>query len=109
MDAERLPVIVGVGQINDRPADPLTGLNPVELMAAALRQSETDAGASLIADADFLGVVKQIAFREIEDVCAPLTQQLGITPAHVMQSDGPNGDSPIMLLNEAALLKHSLL
>ncbi len=102
MQDERLPVIVGVGQINDRPADPLTGLSPVELMAAALRKCEADAGASLIADADFLGVVKQIAWPEIADACAPLAEALGIAPAQVLQTAGPNGDSPIMLLNEAA-------
>lgn len=102
MQDERLPVIVGVGQVNDRPTDPLTGLDPVELMAAALRKCETDAGASLIADADFLGVVKQIAFPAIADACAPLATTLGIAPAQVLQSEGPNGDSPVMLLNEAA-------
>ena len=102
MSDERLPVIVGVGQINDRPADPLSGLDPVELMSAALRKSEADAGAALIADADFLGVVKQIAFPQIADACAPLAEALGIAPTHMLQSEGPNGDSPIMLLNEAA-------
>ena len=38
MDQDRLPVIVGVGQVNDRPADPLSGMDPIELMAAALRR-----------------------------------------------------------------------
>lgn len=102
MDQDRLPVIVGVGQVNDRPADPLAGMDPVELMVAALRKSEDDAGASLIADADFLGVVKQIAFPDIADACEPLAAALGIAPAQMMQSEGPNGDSPILLLNEAA-------
>lgn len=102
MDQDRLPVIVGVGQVNDRPADPLTGMDPIELMAAALRKSEGDAGASLIADADFLGVVMQIAFPDLRQACAPLAAALGIAPAQMVQSEGPNGDSPILLLNEAA-------
>ena len=78
MQDERLPVIVGVGQVNDRPADPLAGLDPVELMAAALRRAEADAGAgagagaSLLADADYLGVVKQIAFPRIDNAAPPL-------------------------------------
>lgn len=99
---ERLPVIVGVGQVNDRPANPVEGRDPVELMAAALEQAERDAGASLLADADYLGVVKQIAFPGIVDACAPLAARLGATPAEMFQSHGPNGDSPVMLLNEAA-------
>ena len=35
-DAERIAVIVGVGQVNDRPADPAQGMEPVALMRAAL-------------------------------------------------------------------------
>lgn len=99
---ERLPVIVGVGQVNDRPANPVDGRDPVELMAAALEQAERDAGASLLADADYLGVVQQISFRDITDAGPPLAARLGATPAHMFQSHGPNGDSPVMLLNEAA-------
>ena len=36
LDPERVPVIVGVGQINDRPEDPEDGLDSLGLMAAAL-------------------------------------------------------------------------
>lgn len=99
---ERLPIIVGVGQINDRPADPADGLDPIGLMAAALRAAEGDAGADLIADADYLGIVQQISFREIRDAREPLAAALGIAPATMVQTEGPNGDSPVMLLNEAA-------
>ena len=53
MDQDRLPIIVGVGQVNDRPADPVAGMDPIELMAAALRKSESDAGASLIGEFAF--------------------------------------------------------
>lgn len=102
MQDDRLPVIVGVGQVNDRPADPVGGMDPIELMATALRKSEIDAGTGLIADADFLGVVKQIAFPQITDACEPLAEALRISPTQTLQSDGPNGDSPILLLNEAA-------
>ena len=99
---ERLPVIVGVGQVNDRPANPVDGRDPVELMAAALERAEADAGVPLLADADYLGVVKQIAFPDIVDACEPLAARLGAAPATMFQSHGPNGDSPVMLLNEAA-------
>jgi acetyl-CoA C-acetyltransferase len=96
------PIIVGVGQINDRPAVPAEGLDPVALMAAALQRAEADAGAALLADADWLGVVRQIAFHDLGDPCAPLAERLGAHPKVAFQTEGPNGDSPIMLLNEAA-------
>ena len=100
--SERTPIIVGVGQINDRPAVPVEGMDPIELMASALSRAEADAGAALLADADYLGVVQQIAFRDLGDPCAPLAQRLGAQPAVAFQTEGPNGDSPIMLLNDAA-------
>ena len=102
MSEEKTPVIVGVGQINDRPEIPAEGRSPIELMAAALRIAEKDAGQALLADADFLGIVQQISFREIRDARDPLAAELGIAPATMLQTEGPNGDSPVMLLNEAA-------
>lgn len=102
MHPDLLPVIVGVGQINDRPENPLEGRDPVALMADALRAAEADAGASLLADADWIGVVQQIAFPEIADTSGPVADALGATRAERIQSKGPNGDSPILLLNEAA-------
>lgn len=103
MDADKLPVIVGVGQVNDRPRDAAEGLNPVGLMAAALRRAETDAGADgLLADADWLGVVRQISFPDIRDASVPLAKVIGADRAGLFQTTGPNGDSPVMLLNEAA-------
>jgi acetyl-CoA C-acetyltransferase len=102
MTIDTLPIIVGVGQVNDRPDNPADGLDPIELMAAALRAAEQDAGAALIDGADFLGIVQQISFRTIPDARDPLSAALGIVPATMLQSEGPNGDSPVMLLNEAA-------
>ncbi|MEY4240072.1 MAG: hypothetical protein RL339_2673 [Pseudomonadota bacterium] len=102
MNPDLLPVIVGVGQINDRPENPLEGRDPVTLMADALRAAEVDAGATLLADADWIGVVAQIAFPEITDASGPVAEALGAAHAQLVQSKGPNGDSPILLLNEAA-------
>ena len=102
MNPDLLPVIVGVGQINDRPENPLEGRDPVTLMADALRAAEADAGVSLLAEADWIGVVQQIAFPEIADASGPVAEKLGAANAELVQSKGPNGDSPILLLNEAA-------
>lgn len=105
MDAERTPVIVGVGQVNDRPARPEQGLDPVALMAEALRRAERDAGgeaAGWLADCDSLAVVSQIGWPHLNPVDARLCDMLGIAPARREQTAKPNGDSPIRLLNEAA-------
>lgn len=102
MNPELLPIIVGVGQINDRPAVASEGMDPVMLMVAALERAESNAGSSLLRDADFLATVMQISFRNLSDTSGPLAEALKINPKECIQSIGPNGDSPILLLNEAA-------
>lgn len=102
MDAERTPVIVGVGQVNDRPERVDEALDPVELMAEALRRADHDAGAEFLADCDSLAVVSQLAWPQLNPVDGKLAGRLGIAPRHREQSAKPNGDSPVRLLNEAA-------
>ncbi len=102
MDASRIPVIVGVGQINDRPADDAPGLNSLELMAAALKRADEDAGGGWLARMDSLAVVAQLSFPELGDVSRPLAEVLGASPRHCAQTRYPMGDSPVALLNEAA-------
>ena len=101
-DAERTPVIVAVGQVNDRPADPDDGLEPLALMVAALRAAEADAGVSLLAELDSLAVVDQISFRAMNPLCARLAAAIGASPRMIEQSDKPHGDTPIRMLNDAA-------
>ena len=101
-DPETIPVIVGVGQVNDRPEQPGDGLDPVGLMAEALRRADADAGGGLLADCDSLAVVAQLAWPQLNPVDAKVAEALGIDPAHRMQTAMPNGDSPILLLHEAA-------
>ncbi len=60
---DRLPVIVGVGEIADRPADILEGLEPLALMAEALRRAEEDADAALLRQVDSLDVVCLVSWR----------------------------------------------
>jgi acetyl-CoA C-acetyltransferase len=58
-DPTRIPVIIGVGQLNDRPENPELGLDPPGLMAAALRLAAADAGdGNLLADLDSLAIVE---------------------------------------------------
>lgn len=101
-DPDRIPVIVGVGQVNDRPGRPEDGLDPVALMAEALRRADGDGGGGLLADCDSLAVVAQISAPQLSPVQGRLAAALGIAPAHCEQTARPSGDSPIRLLHEAA-------
>ncbi len=100
--AERTPVIVGVGQVNDRPEQPGDGMDPIALMAEALRRADADAGGGVLADCDSLAVVAQLAWPQLNPVDGKLGDTLGISPLHSEQTAMPNGDSPIRLLHEAA-------
>ena len=101
-DPRKTPVIIGVGQINDRPENPEDGLDPIGLMAAALRRADDDAGGGWLCACDSLSVVSQLAWPQLNPVDGTLARQLGFDPAHRMQTAMPNGDSPILLLHEAA-------
>ena len=101
-DPARVPVIVGVGQVNDRSEDPATALDPVQLMVAALRTADEDAGGGWLARAGSLAVVDQISFRGLNPVVDAVADALGIAPGHRVQTAGPMGDSPVRLLAEAA-------
>lgn len=98
MDENKIPVIVGVGQINDRDET----LNSVELMAAALRNADVDGGGGWLGRVDALDVVAQLSFPQFADASAPLAQLLDIAPRHCAQTRYPMGDSPVALLNQAA-------
>jgi acetyl-CoA C-acetyltransferase len=97
---ERIPVIVGVGEVNDRPDNPEDGRDSAELMAAALRRAEEDAGGSWLADCDELHVIPQISWDL--DVPASLAGLTGIERPRIVEAPLASGDSPVRLLNDAA-------
>ena len=102
MDASRIPVIVGVGQVEDRTDDPFAALDPVALMVDALRQADADGGGGWLRDLDSLAVVDQLSFPALNPVVDAVATALDIAPAHRMQTAMPMSDSPIRLLDEAA-------
>jgi acetyl-CoA C-acetyltransferase len=97
---DRIPVIVGVGEIVDRPTEIAEGLEPLALLVEALRRAEADSGARLLGDIQSLDIVNFLSWR-YRDPAAQLSLRLGITPAHAYY--GPvGGESPIRYLHEAA-------
>ena len=97
---ERVPVIVGIGEITDRPAEIRDGLEPLALLVEALKRAEEDSGAKLLSEIDSLDVVNFLSWRyhEPENL---LAARLGIQPTHAHY--GPvGGESPIRYLHEAA-------
>src|SRR4051812_7210549 len=98
--ADRIPVIVGVGEISDRPADLKSGLEPLALLEQALRRAEQDSGGKLLGEIQSLDVVNFLSWR-YHDPATELSARLGIAPKHSFY--GPvGGESPIRYLHEAA-------
>src|SRR3954467_6094734 len=97
---DRIPVIVGVGEIIDRPKEITDGLEPLDLLEQALLRAEADAGARLLGEVQSLDVVNFLSWR-YRDPEKLLGQRLGISPAHCYY--GPvGGESPIRYIHEAA-------
>src|SRR6202048_2109635 len=97
---DRIPVIVGVGEITDRPADLKSGLEPLALLEQALKRAEADSGGKLLGDIQSLDIVNFLSWR-YRDPQKLLSDCLGIKPRHAYY--GPvGGESPIRYLHEAA-------
>jgi acetyl-CoA C-acetyltransferase len=96
----RIPVIVGIGEFSDHPAEPAAGLEPLALMAEALTRAERDSGATLLHQIDSLDIVNFLSWR-YSDPAKQLSDKLGIVPKHAHY--GPvGGESPIRFIHDAA-------
>src|SRR5258707_6640808 len=97
---DRIPVIVGVGEIADRPKEIAAGLEPLALLEQALKRAEADSGGKLLGETQSLDIVNFLSWR-YRDPQIQLSDRLGIKPAHAYY--GPvGGESPIRYLHEAA-------
>jgi len=108
LEESRIPVIVGVGQINDRPSEDSAGLDTLQLMKAALEIADRDAGGGWIKRIESLDVVDQMSWPtmtwpSIERIAPALADALEINPDHLGQTPDPSGDGPVRLINEAAI------
>lgn len=102
-DETLIPVIVGVGQLNDRPADDAEGLDSVGLMAAALRLADQDAGGGWLGQVAALEIVDQMSFPPLsEGLPERVAAALDIRPAHLRRTPDASGDGAVRLINDAA-------
>ncbi|MHC5307630.1 acetyl-CoA acetyltransferase [Bartonella sp. LJL80] len=102
MTKYNIPVIVGVGQVNDRPATPEHGLDSLGLMIEALKRAEQDAGGNWLNALDWLATIEQISYPDLGDVLEPICNHFGAKPQFSKTSPSPCGHFPVRYLNEAA-------
>jgi acetyl-CoA C-acetyltransferase len=98
---DRLPVLVGVGQITQRTKLATEALEPLALMEAALRAADVDTGKSVLSRLDSLDVIQEFSWPYV-DAPRQLSRRLGVSPARMVY--GPvGGETPIHFIHEAAL------
>jgi acetyl-CoA C-acetyltransferase len=96
-----LPVIIGVGDITDRPDKGQSGLEPLRLIEQAARLADADAGNGWLARLDRLYVVPQLTW-PYNDLPGMVSAALGIAPT-VVPTEGISGDSPVRYLMQATV------
>lgn len=100
---ERLPVIVGVGQLrNNREKSIDAAHEPADLIADALRRAAADSGAGdgVLARVQRLDLVRVICW-DYDDLPSEVSRRLGISPAETDHSD-VGGNRPPKLVDLAA-------
>jgi acetyl-CoA C-acetyltransferase len=96
-----IPVIIGIGEILDRPADLSQALDPLELMKRSLERADEDAGGGFLERLDSLDIVQQVTWR-YRDTAARMCERLHHRPARAVYGV-TGGESPMRYLHEAAL------
>ncbi len=101
LPADRTPVIIGVGDIIDRPADPALAREPLQLMADAVNAADADAGGGFLHRIDSIDVINLVSWR-YDRVAQRLVERLGIVPARAVYGL-VGGETPTTKIHEAAL------
>jgi acetyl-CoA C-acetyltransferase len=91
------PVVLGVGQVVDRPADPTRGREPLALMADATRLALVDAGGATADAVDTLAVVTNV-FHDYGDTARMLAARLEAHPRRTLLSTW-GGNTPVALFS----------
>lgn len=97
----RTPVLVGAGQFLHRSTGLDDALDPVALMAEAVRAAAADAGLASVPAADSIRVVGLLSWR-YGDPAWVLAQELGLSPRETAVTT-MGGNSPQTLVNGSAL------
>lgn len=97
----RTPVIVGVGQLTQKPENPLDALEPVAMMTEAVTRAGADAGSdALVGKADAIRVVK--GAWPYHDPGRIIAERVGASPRQTaLSTDG--GNTPQTLVNHSSL------
>ncbi|WP_426571728.1 acetyl-CoA acetyltransferase [Aquihabitans sp. McL0605] len=96
----RTPVVVAVGQVEQRTSDLDQALEPTALLAEAARAAQADSGADrLLASVDTMAVIHILSHHYL-DPAALLAADLGVAPARTIHTDD-GGNYPQSLLNRA--------
>jgi acetyl-CoA C-acetyltransferase len=96
----RTPVVVAVGQVEQRANDRDDALEPVALLAEAVRVAEKDAGVSGLLRAIDTAAVVHIISHRYRDPAALVAAEVGMRPRRTIETDD-GGNYPQSLLNRA--------
>ena len=99
--AERIPVIVGIGELTDKPEHTEQGIEPLEILERCARLAEQDVGYRCLRRVDTVRVVNQIS-RRYRDLPGLLAQRLRIRSPEAIYGP-PGGESPVRMLVDAAV------
>lgn len=98
------PVLVGAGQLVDRPIDPASALNPLDMMQVTAESAATDAGlrTDSLKDIDTLVVVNSVGPKLVRNPPAALARRLGAERAEQFLTV-TGGNTPQSLVNQFAV------
>jgi acetyl-CoA C-acetyltransferase len=98
---QRTPVIIGVGEVVDRPVDLRVSKEPLHLMAEALRRADEDAGGAWLDRIESLDVVNSMTWG-YRNLPAELSQNLRIAPKRAVYGT-IGGNTPVSYIHQAAI------
>jgi acetyl-CoA C-acetyltransferase len=97
----RIPVIIGLGELTDRPARPDDGLEPLAILERCIAAADEEAGGGWLSRIDVLRVVNQVSW-PYRDLAGLLARRLRMRGAETIY--GPvGGETPVRMLVDAAV------
>jgi acetyl-CoA C-acetyltransferase len=97
----RIPVIIGAGEIRDRPSNTDDGLSPLEMLVRCAQLAEADVNVRCLRRVDTIRVVQQISW-PYSDLPGTLARRLRLRGVEALY--GPvGGESPVRMLLDSAI------